>query len=117
MGKAKIFVLDTNVILHDHKAIFHFQENNLVIPVAVIEEADKFKKGSNPFLICTTTNCRSTYFKAFINFFYSPGRNIIKLKIFFHISILPEARKIRFIPHFNRPGNNFISPIAFHKVL
>lgn len=47
MGKAKIFVLDTNVILHDHKAIFHFQENNLVIPVAVIEEADKFKKGND----------------------------------------------------------------------
>ena len=47
MGKAKIFVLDTNVILHDHKAIFHFQENNLVIPVAVIEEADKFKTGND----------------------------------------------------------------------
>ena len=47
MGKPKIFVLDTNVILHDHKAIFHFQENNLVIPVAVIEEADKFKKGAD----------------------------------------------------------------------
>ena len=40
-------MLDTNVILHDHKAIFHFQENNIVIPVAVIEEADKFKKGND----------------------------------------------------------------------
>ena len=47
MGKAKIFILDTNVILHDHKAIRNFQENNLVIPVAVIEEADKFKKGND----------------------------------------------------------------------
>lgn len=46
MGKAKIFVLDTNVILHDHKAIRHFQDNDLVIPVAVIEELDKFKKGN-----------------------------------------------------------------------
>lgn len=43
----KIFVLDTNVILHDHKAIRHFQDNNLVIPVAVIEELDKFKKGND----------------------------------------------------------------------
>ena len=47
MGKPKIFVLDTNVILHDHKAIRKFRENNLVIPVAVIEKIDKFKKGTD----------------------------------------------------------------------
>ena len=47
MGKPKIFVLDTNVILHDHKAIREFRDNNLVIPVAVIEEVDKFKKGTD----------------------------------------------------------------------
>jgi len=47
MKQPKIFVLDTNVILHDHSAIKHFQENNLVIPVAVIEETDKFKKGTD----------------------------------------------------------------------
>ncbi|MBQ9476100.1 MAG: PhoH family protein [Bacteroidales bacterium] len=47
MGKPKIFVLDTNVILHDHQAIHHFQDNNLVIPTAVIEELDKFKKGND----------------------------------------------------------------------
>lgn len=43
----KIFVLDTNVILHDHKAIKKFQDNDLVIPVAVVEELDKFKKGND----------------------------------------------------------------------
>ncbi len=47
MGKPKIFVLDTNVILHDHKAILHFEDNSLVIPVAVVEELDKFKKGND----------------------------------------------------------------------
>ena len=47
MGKPKIFVLDTNVPLHDHKAIRRFQDNNLVIPIAVIEELDKFKKGND----------------------------------------------------------------------
>ncbi len=47
MGKPKIFVLDTNVILHDHNAIRKFQDNDLVIPVAVIEEVDKFKKGTD----------------------------------------------------------------------
>ena len=43
----KTFVLDTNVLLHDHKAIRHFKDNNLVIPIAVIEEIDKFKKGND----------------------------------------------------------------------
>lgn len=46
-GKPKIFVLDTNIILHDHKAIRKFQNNDLVIPVAVVEELDKFKKGND----------------------------------------------------------------------
>ena len=43
----KIFILDTNIILHDHQAIHHFQDNDLVIPIAVIEELDKFKKGND----------------------------------------------------------------------
>ncbi|MBR1869302.1 MAG: PhoH family protein [Bacteroidales bacterium] len=47
MGKPKIFVLDTNVILHNHNAIRKFQDNDLVIPVAVLEEVDKFKKGTD----------------------------------------------------------------------
>lgn len=47
MGKPKIFVLDTNVPLHDHKAIRRFRDNNLVIPIAVVEELDKFKKGTD----------------------------------------------------------------------
>lgn len=46
-GKPKIFVLDTNIILHDYKAIRKFQDNNIVIPIAVIEELDKFKKGND----------------------------------------------------------------------
>ena len=43
----KIFILDTNVILHDHRAIYNFQENDLVIPLAVLEEVDKFKYGND----------------------------------------------------------------------
>ncbi len=41
----KLFVLDTNVILHDSNAIHNFQENDIVIPITVLEELDKFKKG------------------------------------------------------------------------
>ena len=45
MGK-KNFVLDTNVLLHDYKSIFNFQENDVFIPIVVLEELDKFKKGN-----------------------------------------------------------------------
>jgi len=41
----KVFVLDTNVLLHDPRAIFSFQDNDVVIPIVVIEELDTFKKG------------------------------------------------------------------------
>ncbi|HAH24425.1 MAG TPA: ribonuclease [Prolixibacteraceae bacterium] len=46
--QTKIFVLDTNVILHDHTCIYQFQENDIVIPITVLEELDKFKRGNDP---------------------------------------------------------------------
>ncbi|MBO7635021.1 MAG: PhoH family protein [Paludibacteraceae bacterium] len=46
MGAKKNFVLDTNVILHDYKCIYNFQENDIYIPIVVLEELDKFKKGN-----------------------------------------------------------------------
>jgi PhoH-like ATPase len=42
-GKVKTFVLDTNVLLHDPQSIFKFEENNLAIPVEVLEELDAIK--------------------------------------------------------------------------
>ena len=47
MGAKKNFVLDTNVILHDYKCIENFQENDIYLPIVVLEELDKFKKGSD----------------------------------------------------------------------
>ncbi len=44
-SKQKIFVLDTNVILHDSTCIEQFHEHDIVIPIPVIEELDRFKKG------------------------------------------------------------------------
>ena len=41
---AKNFVLDTNVLLHDPRAIYSFADNNVIIPIYVIEEIDTFKK-------------------------------------------------------------------------
>lgn len=43
----KIFVLDTNVLLHDYKCIYNFEENDIVIPIVVLEELDKLKRGND----------------------------------------------------------------------
>jgi PhoH-like ATPase len=40
----KAFVLDTNVLLHDPSAMLRFEDNDLVLPITVIEELDRFKK-------------------------------------------------------------------------
>jgi predicted ribonuclease YlaK len=39
----KTYVLDTNVLLHNPRAIFSFEDNHVVIPLAVIEEVDNQK--------------------------------------------------------------------------
>lgn len=43
--KHKYYVLDTNVILHDWRSFLNFHEHNVILPIAVIEEIDKFKSG------------------------------------------------------------------------
>jgi PhoH-like ATPase len=45
-AQKKIFILDTNVILHDSSCINQFEEHDIVIPITVIEELDHFKRGS-----------------------------------------------------------------------
>ncbi len=46
-GKKKIFVLDTSVILYNHSALKSFQDNDVAIPITVLEELDNFKKGND----------------------------------------------------------------------
>ena len=41
----KIYVLDTNVLIHNPQALFSFEDNRVVLPIVVIEEIDQFKKG------------------------------------------------------------------------
>ncbi|MFC2104585.1 PhoH family protein [Bacteroidota bacterium] len=43
----KVFVIDTNVILHDFNCLYKFQENDVVLPIVVLEELDHLKKGDN----------------------------------------------------------------------
>jgi PhoH-like ATPase len=43
----KIFVIDTSVIIFDHMSIHNFEEHDIAIPIAVLEELDNFKKGND----------------------------------------------------------------------
>lgn len=43
----KVFVLDTSVILYNHNAIHSFEDNDVAIPITVLEELDDFKKGND----------------------------------------------------------------------
>jgi len=43
----KCFVIDTNVLLHDPRSLFAFQDNEVVIPLVVLDELDKKKVGSH----------------------------------------------------------------------
>lgn len=43
----KIFIVDTNVVLHDYRCIYKFEENDVIVPIVVLEELDKLKKGSD----------------------------------------------------------------------
>ncbi|MCA9027790.1 MAG: PhoH family protein [Planctomycetaceae bacterium] len=46
-SKPKLFVLDTNVILHDAQCLFRFHEHDIAVPITVLEELDQFKKGDS----------------------------------------------------------------------
>ena len=46
MSSKKNFVIDTNVILHDYNCLHNFEENDVHIPIVVLEELDHFKKGN-----------------------------------------------------------------------
>ncbi len=43
----RLFVLDTNVLMHDPTALFRFKEHDVFIPMAVLEELDRAKKGTS----------------------------------------------------------------------
>jgi PhoH-like ATPase len=44
--QSKLFVLDTNVVLHDCHCIRNFADNDVAVPITVLEELDSFKRGN-----------------------------------------------------------------------
>ena len=45
--RKRIYVLDTNVLMHDPTALFRFEEHDVFIPMTVLEELDNGKKGTS----------------------------------------------------------------------
>jgi Predicted ATPase related to phosphate starvation-inducible protein PhoH len=43
--RARLYILDTNVLMHDPSALFRFQEHDILLPMVVLEELDQHKKG------------------------------------------------------------------------
>lgn len=45
INSKRLFILDTNVLIHDPTALFQFQEHDIYLPMVVLEELDGGKKG------------------------------------------------------------------------
>ncbi|MFN0164737.1 MAG: PIN domain-containing protein, partial [Burkholderiales bacterium] len=43
--RTKLFVLDTNVLMHDPTSLYRFEEHDIYLPMATLEELDNHKKG------------------------------------------------------------------------
>ena len=93
----KTFVLDTNVILHDAESINMFQENDVVIPLIVIEELDHFKRGSQVINLNAREFARtldSMTGSALFNGGISMGKGRGKLRIAISKGLAPTIRDV-----------------------
>lgn len=91
----KTFILDTNVILHDADSIKMFQENDVIVPLAVIEELDHFKRGSQVINLNAREFARtldSMTGSALFNGGISMGKGRGKLRIAISKGLAPAIR-------------------------
>lgn len=89
--KKKLFVIDTNVILHDSSCIYRFEENDIVVPVTVLEELDQFKRGheiinfhAREFLRTLDSLSGDTLFSEGVQIASELGKMMIRLERKFH---------------------------------
>ena len=104
----KIFVLDTNVILHDSTCIYQFDEHDVVLPITVLEELDRFKKGkdiincnSREFIRSLDNLTGDAIFNGGVSIGADKGKVSVYLERGFHEKLKP----------------NFLSDKADHKIL
>ena len=93
----KSFILDTNVILHDASSIHQFEENDVVIPLTVIEELDHFKRGSQVINLNAREFARtldSITGTAIFNGGVSLGPGKGKVRVALTRGLLPEIKDI-----------------------
>lgn len=93
----KTFILDTNVILHDSSCIHQFQENDVIIPLTVIEELDHFKRGSQVINLNAREFARTLDMitgSALFNGGVSMGKNKGKMRIAISNGLSPEIKNI-----------------------
>lgn len=103
----KSFILDTNVILHDSNCIYSFDENDVIIPTAVLNELDGFKSGSDMKSFHTRQFIRkidSMSEKNMFNGGISLGDNLGKIRIETSKELCPEIID-------NFPSNNIDNDI------
>lgn len=108
---SKIYVLDTNVLLHDPQALYRFEENDLIIPMTVIEEIDRFKKDLNE----TGRNAR--HFSRMIDELRTRGKLIEGVKLenggLLKVELYTEDRLKSLPPELrNDQGDNRILAVA-----
>ena len=111
--KKKLFVLDTNVILHDSSCIYNFEENDIVVPITVLEELDQFKKGNSSlnyhareFLRTLDSLSGDLMFETGAEIGEGHGKIMIKLEQDFH----PDL-KLNFSPQ--KPDHHILN-ICYH---
>ncbi len=113
--KKKLFILDTNVILHDPSCIKQFTNHDIIIPITVIEELDSFKKGNE------TINFHAREFARTLDSFSEEkpfhggfkigprkGRIFIKLEKEFHPNLINSFST-------DKPDHRILN-IAYHAV-
>lgn len=108
----KIYVIDTSVILHDHAALTQFEENDVAIPITVLEELDTFKAGN------TTKNFEA---REFIRFMDQIAEGSTSLQDWVPLNG-PESGRFKVIMHQFKPSHRDAEKIfddrkADHRIL
>ncbi len=95
--REKVFVLDTNVILHDSSCLTQFEENTIVIPITVLEELDHFKKGNDSIHFHAREFCRALdamsgdkLFEGGVRVNPNGGRLVVRLEQEMHADLVPS---------------------------
>ncbi|MBT4290924.1 MAG: PhoH family protein [Deltaproteobacteria bacterium] len=114
--KRKIFVLDTNVILHDSTCINQFTDHDVILPITVLEELDNFKKGNETinfhardFVRTLDTFDEEKLFNGGFRIGDKKGKIIIKLEKEFHKDLAQSFSK--------QKADHQILNIAYHAVI